>query len=83
MIEGKLIQMPNNTYRAKLFSVAHGDKDFLVAGTLDGFIDLATPSSGTYQLSMETAEELHTALGKSISDVKANCLYDNDALLEK
>lgn len=82
MSTGKLIQMPSNTYRAKLFSVPHGENEFLVAGTLDGFIDLATPN-GTYQLSLLEAEGLGAALGMSIADIKDNCLYDLDAHLAK
>jgi hypothetical protein len=82
MTNEKWMQVDKNTYKAKLFSVSHGEQEFKVAGTLDGFIDLATPR-GTYQLSMLEAEDLAEALGKSAADVKASCLHDNDALLEK
>jgi len=54
---------------------------FQLSGTLDGFIDLATPSAGTYQLSLDEARALVAALNGAIADVKANCLYDRDALL--
>lgn len=72
-----LLQMPKPTFTAKLFESGA----FKVAGTLDGFIDLATPR-GTYTLSLEDAHSLAMAICNAIGDVKANCLYDRDALLE-
>jgi len=72
-----VIQMPPRTFRAKLFEAGA----FKAAGTLDGFIDLATPN-GTYVLSIETAQALAMAVCNAIGDVKTNCLYDDDALLE-
>lgn len=73
-----ILQMPARTYNAKLFEAGH----FKIAGTLDGFIDLSTPT-GIYPLTLAEAEELKAVLSGSIADVKANCLYDSDALLEK
>jgi len=72
-----VIQMPSRTFTAKLFEAGA----FRVAGTLDGFIDLATPN-GTYPLTIEEAHNLAMALCNAIGDVKVNCLYDGDALLE-
>jgi hypothetical protein len=81
--ETRILQFPPNTYNAKLFSVDYGfSHSFKVAGTLDGFIDLATPQ-GTWPLSITEARELANALNASIADVEDNCLYDRDALLEK
>lgn len=74
----KMLQMPPRTFSAKLFEVS----GFKVAGTLDGFIDLATPN-GTYPLSMEEAQSLSKALADSVADVQANCLHEKDALLCK
>ena len=76
--QGNLIEMPPSTFKAKLFETEH----FKVAGTLDGFVDLAT-SDGTYQLSLDEAQALASALNGAIADIKSNCLYDRDALLEK
>lgn len=72
-----VVQMLPRTYTAKLFEAG----SHKVAGTLDGFIDLAMPGC-TYQLSIQEAEELATALSGAIADVKANCLYDRDPLLD-
>jgi hypothetical protein len=77
-IVSNLIQMPANTYTAKLFESGV----FKLAGTLDGFIDLATPR-GTYALSLDEANGLAMAICNAIGDVKENCLYERDALLEK
>lgn len=77
-VSTNVIAMPPLTFTAKLFDTGY----FKVAGTLDGFIDLATPE-GTYQLPLAQAESLADALVKSVADVKANCLYDRDELLVK
>lgn len=73
-----VIQMSPRTYTAELFEAGL----FKTAGTLDGFIDLATPN-GTYPLTLAEAHDLAMALCSAIADVKTNCLYDSDALLEK
>lgn len=76
----KLVEI-KRTYKAKSFDVAWETKTLTIAGTLDGFIDLATPN-GTYPLSIAEASSLATALRDSVSDVETNCLHDRDALLE-
>jgi hypothetical protein len=73
-----IIKFPDRTYTAKLFEV----EDFKVAGTLDGYLDLALPG-GTYQISPTKALALAAALRAAVEDVRANCLYDNDVLLEQ
>jgi hypothetical protein len=77
-----LLEMPRKTYTAKLIEVKWENRYFAVAGTLDGFIDLATPESGTYCLSLDEAKRLSDALITSIADVKNNCLYESDVLLK-
>jgi len=72
-----LIQMLPRTFHAKEFEAGV----FKLAGTLDGFIDFATPR-GIYVMSLEWAQSLCDALQSSIADVKANCLYDKDVRLE-
>jgi hypothetical protein len=71
------------TFRAKLFEVVYGKSKFAIAGTLDGFIDLALPQGGTYPLTIDEASALAQALNGSVVDLKKNCLYDKDALLIK
>jgi hypothetical protein len=73
-----VVKFPSRTYTAKLFEV----EDFKVAGTLDGYLDLAVPGV-TYQISPMKALALATALRSAVEDVRANCLYDNDVLLEQ
>jgi len=75
-----IIEMPPRTYRAKLFEVRWENTSFRIAGTLDGYVDLAVPN-GTYPLSVEEAENLAAALIGAIADVRANCLHDRDSLL--
>lgn len=78
-----VIPIRKNTYSAKLFEVLFDDlKPFKVAGTLDGFVDFATPMGGpTYPLSLDEARQLVAALNSAIHDVETNCLYERDALL--
>ena len=78
----KLLTFPPPSYSAKLFEVNWENRVFKIAGTLDGFIDFATPESGTYPLSLDEAERLAKALGDAIADVRKNCMYESDALLE-
>lgn len=75
-----LIEMPPHTYSAKLVEVQCGVSTFKLAGTLDGYIDFATPS-GTYVMSLEEAAKLSAALNIVVSDVEKHCLYDRDPLL--
>jgi hypothetical protein len=75
-----VLRMPHRTFKAKLFEVSCEDASFKVAGTLDGFIDLATPN-GTYVLSLEEVRALISALNSTITDVQSNCLYDADSRL--
>ena len=74
----KAIGLPTQTFTAKLFVAGQ----FKVAGTLDGFMDLATPK-GTCLLSIEEAHALIAAINNSIADIESNCLCERDALLEK
>lgn len=74
---GQVIIFPERTYAAKAFFAAQ----FEMSGTLDGYIDFATPC-GTWQLSLDEARAVIVALNGAISDVRANCLYDRDELLE-
>lgn len=74
-----ILQMPARTFTAKLIEVTWETTGFRLAGTLDGFIDLATPG-GTYPLSLQEAESLVAALEEVINDVRRNCLYELDSL---
>lgn len=80
-MSGKLLRIPDSTFNAKLFEVSWESEVFKVSGTLDGFIDLAVPKRGTYPLSVDEARNLSKALNGAISDVQANCLYEQDASL--
>lgn len=71
-----VIQLGQRTYRAKHFSA----RPFELAGTLDGFIDFATPA-GTWPLTLDEARALIAALNGAVADVGARCLYERDALL--
>lgn len=82
MADSKVLVMPAKTYTAQLFTVQWETKEFSVAGTLDGAVDLATPA-GTFQLSQMEAAELAGALVGALKDLYANCLYDKDPLLAK
>jgi hypothetical protein len=75
-----VVEMPAATYTAALFSVPCGSEIIKLAGTLDGFIDLAT-SGGTYSLSLLEAKALAVAICGAIVDVEGRCLFDRDALL--
>ncbi len=82
MSDCRVIQMPPRTYTAILFEVPHADGVFKLAGTLEGFIDFAFPQGPTYLLTLDQAQRLAVALGKAVADVRANCMYGQDALLE-
>ena len=73
-----ILIMPPRTFNAKLFK----SESFKAAGTLDGFIDLAT-SAGTFTLALSEAKGLSDALNSAIADVENNCLYERDSLLER
>ena len=78
----KLIVMPASTYRAQLFTSPCGGSQFKIAGTLDGYLDLAMPDSGgTWQISLNEARLLIQAMMAGILDVETSCLYEDDALL--
>ena len=81
-MSGKLLEI-KRTYSAKLFTVECQHGDFKIAGTLDGFIDLAIPQGKTLQLTPEEARTLAAQLQSSVEDIEKNCLYDRDALLMK
>jgi hypothetical protein len=72
-----ILPIRTRTYSAKPFFA----RPFEMAGTLDGFIDFATPTE-TYTLTLGEARNLIAALNGTISDVEKNCLYDRDVLLE-
>lgn len=74
-----ILRMPARTFTAKIAKVPWETTAFKLAGTLDGFIDLATPG-GTYPLSLQEAESLVAALEEVIDDVRRNCLYELDSL---
>ncbi|HEY3620711.1 MAG TPA: hypothetical protein VGK96_28240 [Candidatus Sulfotelmatobacter sp.] len=74
-----VIAFPPRTYSAKSFVAGC----FQVSGTLDGYIDLAIPEGGTYVLDIDEVKVLRDALTGALDDVRANCLYERDALLEK
>lgn len=77
-----VVRLPTRTYNAKSFPVdAFGGAP--LSGTLDGFIDFHVPRRGTYQLSLDDARQLIAALSGVIEDIRANCLYDRDELLEQ
>jgi hypothetical protein len=76
---GEVLAFRCRTYSAKAFRAC----DFQLSGTLDGYIDFAVPERGTYVLSLDEARALIAALNSAVEDVRANCLYDRDALLEK
>jgi hypothetical protein len=80
---GTVMEMPKRTYVAKLHEVQSETGVFKTAGTLDGFIDLAVPRGGTYQLNLSEARGLIAALSGTIADVEANCMYERDSLLVK
>ena len=75
------------TYTAKAFSVSGFGPSIVLAGTLDGYIDMAIGDAsghhyGTWQLDRYKARALIAALHGVIDDITANCLFDQDALLE-
>jgi hypothetical protein len=82
-----VIYLQPRTYVAKSQTVSVPSVEFKMSGTLDGFIDLAvTQNDGshlTYPLTCDEALELSEALCATVKDVKHNCLYDKDALLDK
>jgi hypothetical protein len=67
----KWMKVPDN-YRAKLFTVPYGTKEFKIARTVDGFIDMAVPDDGggTYNLSIVDAGRMIRALTEAIEDIK-------------
>ena len=73
------------TYEAKCFKVFGSGFEFQVAGTLDGFLDLAVIQSDgshlTYNITCNDARALAAALNSGASDVQENCLFDRDPLL--
>ena len=77
----KLLIMPSPIYNAQLFQSPYATTQFKLAGTLDGFIDLAVPEGKTYPLSLAEAEALAQALISAIGDVKTHCLYEKDPRL--
>jgi hypothetical protein len=72
-----VLSFPPRTYCATLFEA----NEFKVAGTLDGYIDFAVPGYKTFQLSMDEINDLVSALNGAAADVRCNCLYDRDVLL--
>jgi hypothetical protein len=74
-----VVKLADRTYTAKLFEV----EGFKIAGTLDGFVDLATPNGPTFQISRDTALMLAAELMACVADINKNYLFDRDALLER
>ena len=75
-----------STYSALLKTVKDSGFEFNVAGTLDGFVDLAiTDRDGhrIYNISCNGARSLAAALLAVAEDIDKNCLYERDALLER
>ena len=79
-----IVKFSQRTYSAKIFRVSLSEgPDFVMAGTLDGFIDFATPGGSTYAFTLDEARQLVAALNGAIHDVEENCLYERDALLRE
>jgi hypothetical protein len=81
LIVSEVVPFLRKTYCAASFEVCYGNGKFRMSGTLCGFIDFATPNSGTYPLSMGEAKLMVAALLGAINDVEANCLHERDPLL--
>jgi len=75
------------TYAAQGFDVKTMGVDFLMSGTLDGFVDFCViPNKGryrTYTITKNEAIKLISSLNGVVNDINKNCLYDNDCLLAK
>jgi hypothetical protein len=86
IMQGKVLEF-RSTYRAALKEILASGFQFKIAGTLDGFVDLAvTESDGshrTYNISSSEARQLADALLFVVEDIGKNCLYDRDALIVK
>lgn len=80
-------QIKQKTYTAKPTKFSASGFGITIAGTLDGYIDLAiTQSDGeslTYNMSCDDIRLLVAGLNTTIEDIRKNCLYDKDALLKK
>lgn len=73
------------SYDAKLFTVPASGLLFKIAGTLDGFVDLAiietSGRSATYSVTIDEARLLADRLLNVAKDIQSNCLFDRDSLL--
>jgi hypothetical protein len=80
-----VIAFPSNTYTARLEAFVASGLDVRIAGTLDGFIDLAIIPADrpglTYSLTCDDALLLIAALYSVVGDVREHCLYDRDPRL--
>lgn len=79
---------PPRTYDAKLTEIRVGPLTIQVAGRLDGYIDIVFRDGKegkhtAYIMSLDSTCRFIAALNTSVTDVRKNCLYDNDALIEK
>lgn len=72
-------------YEAKLVRFQASGFEFHIAGTLDGFIDLAIVRSDgshlTYIITCDDARRLIAGLNTVVDDIQRNCLFDRDPFL--
>ena len=78
---GQVIPFRPREYVARSFTSDWENTQFKTSGTIDGHIDLATPASGTYPLTLHEARSLVEALNRAIEDVEQNCKFDADPRL--
>src|SRR5690348_14598105 len=82
-----VIQFRPRTYEARPFTVLASGLQFLISGTLDGFLDFAVVqgngASLTYSITCDDARMIAASLISAAQDVQANCLFDRDSLLVK
>lgn len=76
-MSAKVFNFKPTTYNAKLFTT----ESFHIAGTLEGFIDVALMDVGTRTISCAEARQLANALQSSIQDVNLNCRFEKDSRL--
>jgi hypothetical protein len=81
-----VVPFGRKTYAAKVEKLTVSGLDLHIAGTLDGFIDFAVIPANrpglTYSFTCDEARRIVSALTSVIADVKSNCLFDRDTLLE-
>lgn len=81
-----VVPFARRSYKAKPQSFMASGLRFDLAGTLDGFVDMAvTQSDGrhlTYSLTCDELRQLIAASHAVIEDIQTNCLFDRDPLLK-